>query len=162
MPFWGANHRFRQKVKRQLLSRSFSKSEIDALWASCHFSSQEIQDALECIRVNNVWPNSLFLPSDSFLALAPLAGYDSFTADTDTMNNLFFVLNPEEKEKLKSEKGAGGVLARSLVFGGDVPVIDPSTILPENTVLDVMQMMKDWKKDPDTLCFFDRTEQPST
>ena len=146
MPFWGANHRFRQKVRRQLLSRASSKNEIDALWADFPFSAQEIQDVLECIRRNHGWPNSLFLPSDSFLALAPLAGYDSFTADTDTVNDVFFFLNPEEREKLKSEKGAGGVLTRSLVLGGDVPVIDPSKILPDSTVADVMRMMKDWKK----------------
>ena len=130
MPFWGANRRFRKKVRRQLLSRSSSESEIDALWASCPFPAQEIQDVLECIRVNNGWPNSLFLPSDSFLALAPLAGYDAFTVDTDTVNGMFFALNPDEKEKLKSAKGAGAMLERSLVSGGDVPVIDPSTIRP--------------------------------
>ena len=155
VPFWGANHRFRQKIKRQLLSRSSSKGEIDALWASSHFSAQEIRDALECIRVDNGWPNSLFLPSDSFLALAPLAGYDSVTADTDTVNDLFFVLNPAEKEKMKSAKGAGAMLERSLVLCGDVPVLDPSTIQPENTVLDVMRMMKDWKNAPDAQCIFE-------
>ena len=116
---------------------------------------------MECIRVCNGWPNALFLPSDSFLALAPLAGYDSVTADTDTVNGLFFVLNPAEKEKLRSEKGMGGMLGRSLISGGDVPVIDPSTIQPEHMVLDVMRMMKNWKNDPGALCFFDRTEQTS-
>ena len=162
MPFWGADHRFRQKVRRELLSRASSKDEIDALWAACDLSAQEIRDILECIRVNNGWPNTLFLPSDSFLALAPLAGYDSFTADTDTVNDMFFILNPEEKEKLNSSKGAGPMLEKSLVFGGDVPVIDPSRITPEKTVADVMKMMKDWKNAPDMLCFFDRTEQTST
>ena len=94
-------------------------------------------------------------------ALAPLAGYDSFTADTDTLNDVFFILNPEEKEKLKSAKGIGAMLEKSLVFGGDVPVVDPSTITPENTVADVLRMMKDWKRDPDAQCIFEqnRTEQ---
>ena len=157
MPFWGANHRFRQKVRRELLSRASSKEEIDALWASSgHFSAQEIQDALECIRINNGWPNSCFLPSDSFLALAPLAGYDSFAADTDTVNDVFFILNPGEKEKLKSAKGAGAMLEQSLVFGGDVPVLDTSAIQPESTVLDVLRMMKDWKNDPDAQCIFEQ------
>ena len=156
MPFWGANHRFRKEVRRRLLSRASSKDEIDALWASSDLSAQEIRDALECIRINNGWPNSLFLPSDSFLALAPLAGYDSFTADTDTVNDVFFILNPGEKERLKSEKGAGAMLGRSLVFGGDVPVVDPSTIQPENTVADVLRMMKDWKNTPDAQCIFEQ------
>ena len=155
MPFWGANHRFRKEVRQRLLSRASSKDEIDALWASCHFSAQEIRDVLECIRVNHGWPNSLFLPSDSFLAVAPLGGYDSFTADTDTVNDVFFILNPGEKEKLKSAKGAGNVLAKSLVSGGDLPVIDPSKITPEKTVADVMRMMKDWKNDPDAQCIFE-------
>ena len=154
MPFWGANHKFRKVVRRQLLSRASCRSEIEKLWASCDFPAQEIQDTLECIRIDNGWPNSLFLPSDSFLALAPLAGYDSFTADTDTLNDMFFVLNPAEKEKMKSAKGVGAEIERSLVFGGDFPVLDPATILPENTVLDVMRMMKDWKNDPDVLCYF--------
>lgn len=156
MPFWGANHRFRSRVKQQLLSRSSSRNEIEKLWASCQFPAQEIQDVLECIRVDNGWPNSLFLPSDSFLALAPLAGYDAFTADTDTVNDVFFILNPGEKEKLKSANGAGDMLEKSLVFGGDVPVLDPSAIHPENTVLDVMRMMKNWKNDPNLLCFFEQ------
>ena len=162
MPFWGANHRFRNKIRQQLLSRSSSEKEIANLWASCHFSAQEIRDVLACIRVNHGWPNSCFLPSDSFLALAPLAGYDSFTADTDTVNDVFFILNPGEKKKLKSAKGAGAMLEKSLVFGGDVPVLDVTRITPEKTVAEVMRMMKDWKNDPDMLCFFDRTEQPST
>ena len=162
MPFFGANGRFRKQVRRQLLSRSSSEKEFDALWADSSFSSQEIQDALKCIRVNNGWPNSLFLPSDSFLALAPLAGYDSFAADTDTVNDMFFILNPDEKEKLKSTKGAGSLLEKSLVFGGDIPVLDVTKITPEMTVAGAMQMMKDWKNAPDMLCFFDRTEQTST
>ncbi len=155
MPFWGENHRFRKEVRRRLLSRASSKDEIDALWASSDLSAQEIRDALECIRINNGWPNSLFLPSDSFLALAPLAGYDSFTADTDTVNEVFFILNPGEKEKLNSSKGAGAMLEKSLVFGGDVPVVDPSAITPEKTVADVLRMMKNWKNDPDVQCIFE-------
>jgi hypothetical protein len=162
MPFWGANCRFRKQIRRQLLSRSSSEKEIGALWADSSFSAQEIQDVLKCIRVNHGWPNALFLPSDSFLALAPLAGYDSFTADTDTVNDMFFVLNPDEKEKLKSAKGAGGMLEKSLVFGGDIPILDVTRITPEMTVAEVMRMMKDWKNDPDMLFFFDRTEQTST
>lgn len=162
MPFWGTNHRFRKQVRRQLLSRSSSEKEIGALWADSSFSAQEIQDVLKCIRVNHGWPNALFLPSDSFLALAPLAGYDSFTADTDTVNDMFFVLNPDEKKKLKAAKGGGAMLEKSLVFGGDIPVLDVTRITPEKTVADVMKMMKDWKNDPDMLCFFDRTEQTST
>ena len=126
------------------------------MWSSCPFSAQEIRDVLECIRVNHGWPNSCFLPSDSFLALAPLAGYDSFTADTDTVNDVFFILNPGERERLKSAKGAGAMLEKSLVFGGDVPVVDPSTIQPESTVLDVLRMMKDWKNDPDTQFIFEQ------
>ena len=156
MPFWGANHKFRRNVRQQLLSRSSRKDEIDALWSACHFPVQEIQAALECIRINNGWPNSLFLPADSFLALAPLAGYDSFTVDTDTVNDVFFILNPGEKEKLKSAKGVGTMLERSLVFGGDVPVIDPSRISPEKTVADVLRMMKDWKNDPDVTCYLEQ------
>ena len=156
MPFWGANHKFRRRVRQQLLSRSSRRDEIDALWASCNLSAQEIQDVLKCIRVHNGWPNSCFLPSDSFLALAPLAGYDSFTADTDTVNDVFFILNPGEREKLKSAKGAGAMLEKSLVFGGDVPVLDTSAIQPESTVLDVLRMMKDWKNDPDTQFIFEQ------
>lgn len=159
MPFWGANHKFRRKVRRQLLSRSSSENEIDASWAACPFSAQEIRDVLNCIRINHGWPNSLFLPSDSFLALAPLAGYDSFSADTDTVNDVFFILNPGEKDKLKASKGAGAALEKSLVFGGDVPVLDVARITPEMTVAEVLKMMKNWKNDLDTLCFFDRTEQ---
>ena len=155
MPFWGADHRFRQKVRRELLSRASSKDEIDALWAACDLSAQEIRDILECIRANNGWPNACFLPSDSFLALAPLAGYDSFTADTDTVNEVFFILNPGEKEKLNSSKGAGAMLEKSLVFGGDVPVVDPSAITPEKTVADVLRMMKNCKNDPDVQCIFE-------
>ena len=159
MPFWGTNHRFRKQVRHQLLSRSSAKDEIDALWTDGPFSAQEIRDVLKCIQVNHGWPNALFLPSDSFLALAPLAGYDSFSADTDTVNGMFFILNPGEKEKLRSAKGVGAKLEKSLVFGGDVPVLDVTRITPEMTVAEVLKMMKNWKNDLDTLCFFDRTEQ---
>ena len=131
MPFWGANHRFRKQVRRQLLSRSSAEKEIDALWAESSFSAQEIQGVLKCIRVNHGWPNALFLPSESFLALAPLAGYDSFSADTDTVNGIFFILNPDEKDKLKASKGAGAMLEKSLVFGGDIPVLDVTRITLE-------------------------------
>ena len=156
MPFWGANHKFRRRVRQQLLSRSSLRDEIESMWSSCPFSAQEIRDVLECIRVNHGWPNSCFLPSDSFLALAPLAGYDSFTADTDTVNDVFFILNPGERERLKSAKGAGAMLEQSLVFGGEVPVLDTSAIQPESTVLDVLRMMKDWKNDPDTQFIFEQ------
>ena len=141
MPFRGANHRFRQKVRRELLSRASSKDEIDALWASCDFPAREIRDVLECIRLHNGWPNSLFLPADSFLALAPLEvnRYDSFTADTDTVNDICLILNPGEKEKLKSDKSLGGLLVRSGVWCGDIPLMDTSRITPEHTIADVLQ-----------------------
>ena len=156
VPFLGANRRFREEVRRQLLSRSSSENEIDALWTASPFSAQEIRDVLKCIRINHGWPNSLFLPSDSFLALAPLAGYDSFSADTDTVNDVFFILNPGEKDKLKASKGVGAALEKSLVFGGDVPVLYVARITPEKTVAEVLQMMKDWKNDPDAQCIFEQ------
>lgn len=159
VPFWGANHRFRKEVRQRLLERSFLRDEIASLWSSCPFSADEVREISESVRANQGWPNSCFLPSDSFLALAPLNGYDSFTADTNTVNDVFFILNPGEKEKLKSAKGAGAMLEKSLVFGGDVPILDVTRITPEMTFAEVLRMMKDWKNDPDTLCFFDRTEQ---
>ena len=162
MPFWGANHKFKRTVRRQLLERVALRDEIAAMWSSCPFPAQEVREISDVIRVNHGWPNSCFLPSDSFLAIAPLAGYDSFAADTDTVNDVFFILNPGEKENLKSAKGAGAMLEKSLVFGGDVPVLDVTRITPEKTFADVMRMMKDWKNEPDALCFFDRTEQTST
>ena len=143
LPFFGANSRFRKKVRRQLLSRASFKSEIDAMWASCRFPAQEIRDILECIRANNGWPNALFLPSDPFLALAPLEidRYDAFTADTDTLNGLYLILHPEEKEKMKSDRSLGGLLVRSGVRCGDIPLMDTSIITPEHTIADVLEMI---------------------
>ena len=129
VPFWGANHRFRKEVRQQLVERSSLRDEIASLWSSCPFSADEVREISEAVRAHNGWPNSCFLPSDSFLALAPLAGYDSFTADTDTVNDVFFILNPGEKKKLKSAKGAGAMLEKSLVFGGDVPVSVSSRVM---------------------------------
>lgn len=148
VPFWGANSRFRKKVRRQLLSRASFKSEIDAMWASCRFPAQEIRDILECIRANNGWPNALFLPSDSFLALTPLEidRYDAFTADTDTLNGLYLILHPEEKEKMKSDRSFGGLLVRSGVRCGDIPLIDLSLITPEHTIADVLEMISSARK----------------
>ena len=139
VPIWGANSRFRKKVRRQLLSRALFRDEIGALWSSTRFPAQAIRDILECIRINNGWPNTLFLPSDSFLALAPLAGYDSFSADTDTVNDLYLILRPEEKEKMESDPSIGGGLVRSAVRCGDIPLIDPSLITPEYTIVDVLE-----------------------
>ena len=156
MPFWGANRRFRKEVRQRLLDRSSLRDEIASLWSSCPFSTDEVREISESVRANQGWPNSCFLPSDSFLALAPLNGYDSFTADTDTVNDVFFILNPGERERLKSAKGAGAMLEKTLVFGGDVPVLDTSAIQPESTVLDVLRMMKDWKNDPDTQFIFEQ------
>ena len=72
VPIWGANSRFRKTVRLQLLSRVSFKTEIDAMWSSSRFPAREIREIRDCIRRNNGWPNALFLPSDSFLALAPL------------------------------------------------------------------------------------------
>ena len=138
VPFWGANSRFRKTVRRQLLSRDSFKSEIDAMWSSSRFSEQEIRDIRECIRGNG-WPNALFLPSDSFLALAPLEldHYDAFTADCDTVNGLYHILD-------SGERGKTGLLAglkRSLVVASDIPLIDTSLITPEHTIADVLKMI---------------------
>ena len=143
VPIWGANGRFRRKVRRILLARSPFKDEIDAMWSSSRFPAQEIRDILECIRVNNGWPNALFLSSDSFLALAPLEidRYDAFTADCDTVNGLYHILHPGEKEKMKSDKSFGGLLVRSGVWCGDIPLVDASLITPEHTVADVLEMI---------------------
>lgn len=143
VPFWGANSRFRKKVRRILQSRSPFKDEIAAMWSSSRFPAQEIREILECIRGNNGWPNTLFLPSDSFLALAPLDinRYDAFTADTDTVNDIYLILHPGEKEKMKSDKSLGGLLVRSGVRYGDIPLIDASLITPEHTILDVLDML---------------------
>ena len=143
VPFWGANSRFRKKVWRQLLSRVSFKSEIAAMWSSSRFSAQEIRDILDCIRGNNGWPNALFLPTDSFLALAPLElnRYDAFTADCDTVNDIYLILHPQEKDQMKSDKTIGGLLVRSAVRCGDIPLIDITFITPENTVADVLEMI---------------------
>ena len=143
VPTWGANSRFRKKVKQQLLLRLPFKDEIEAKWFSSRFSAQEIRDILDCIRGNNGWPNALFLPTDSFLALAPLElnRYDAFTADCDTVNDIFLILHPQEKDQMKSDKNIGGLLVRSAVRCGDIPLIDITLITPENTVADVLEMI---------------------
>ena len=150
VPFWGANSRFRKTVRRILLSRASFKDEIAAVWSSSRFPAQEIRDILECIRANG-WPNALFLPSDSFLALAPLDinRYDAFTADTDTVNGFCLILNPKEKERLKSDRTIGGLLVRSGVRCGDIPLIDASLITPEHTVADVLEMIAAVFRDSD-------------
>ena len=109
------------------------------MWSSSHFSAQKKREILECIRVNNGWPNSLFLPSDSFLALAPLElnRYDAFTADCDTVNGLYHILAPGEEEK----NGLRGRLKRSLDIASDIPLIDISLITPEHTIADVLEMI---------------------
>ena len=141
VPFFGANNKFRKKVRRELLSRASFRNEIEAMWSSLHDSMQEIHEILECIPVNNGWPNSLFLPTDSFLALAPLElnRYDSFTADTDTVNELFYILSPKEREK----ESTWARLKQALVAGSDIPLIDTSLISPENTIADVLKMIAD-------------------
>lgn len=113
------------------------------MWSFSHFPAQEIRDILVCIRVNNGWPNALFLPSDPFLALAPLDvnRYDAFTADTDTVNGICLILNPGEKEKMKSDHSVGGLLVRSGVRCGDIPLIDISLITPKHTLADVLEMI---------------------
>jgi hypothetical protein len=109
------------------------------MWSSNRFPAQEIRDSLECIRGNNGWPNALFLPSDSFLALAPLElnRYDAFTADCDTVNELYHILAPGEGEK----NGLRASLKRSLDVASDIPLIDISLITPEHTVADVLEMI---------------------
>ena len=143
VPFWGANSRFRKKVKRILASREPFEETIETMWSACPYPVQDIQAIRDCIRNNIGWPNSLFLPDDSFLALAPLEidRYDSFAADTDTVNDIYLILNPKEKERLKSDKTVGGRLVHSLVRNGDMPLIDTSLITPEHTLLDVLQMI---------------------
>lgn len=138
VPFWGANSRFRKAVRRQLLSRDSCKSEIDAMWSSSSFSAQEIRGIRECIRGNG-WPNALFLPSDSFLALAPLElnRYDAFTADCDTVNELYYILSPGEGEK----NGLRAHLKRSLDVASDIPLFDISLITPEHSIADVLEMI---------------------
>lgn len=134
VPFFGANARFRKKVVHLLRSRSSFQHEIENIWSLFPVQA-DIQKILECIRVNNGWPNALFLPSDSFLALAPLEGhYESFTADYDTVNGIFYILHPEEKRQ-------GDMISRSLVACGDIPVIDTERILPEHTIADILQLL---------------------
>lgn len=139
LPFFGANSQFRKKVRRQLLSRVPFRDEIETVWSSSSFSAQEIREILECIQFNNGWPNALFLPFDPFLALAPLEinRYDAFTADCDTVNALYYILAPEEREK----KGLLYGLKQSLVAGSDIPLMDTSRISPESTIADVLEMI---------------------
>ena len=147
VPFWGANSRFRKTVRRQLLLRASLEAEIDAMWSSSRFSAKEIREIRECIRGNNGWPNALFLPSDSFLALAPLElnRYDAFTADCDTVNELYHILAPGEEEK----NGLRGKLKRSLDIASDIPLIDISLITPEHTIADVLEMIAAIFRDSD-------------
>ena len=134
VPFFGANAKFRKRVIHLLRLRDSFQNEIESLWSLFPFQT-DIQAILECIRVNNGWPNALFLPSDSFLALAPLEGhYGSCTADYDTVNGIFFLLHPGEKKQ-------GDMISRSLVACGDIPVIDTERILPEHTIADVLQLL---------------------
>ena len=138
VPFFGANAKFRKKVVRQLLSRVPYEAEIESMWASPDFPPHaEMQAILECIRVSNGWPNALFLPSDSFLALAPLEGRcESFTPDYDTVNGIFFLLHPGERKQMD-------MINRSLVACGDIPVIDTGRISPEHTLADVLHILAD-------------------
>ena len=134
VPFFGANAEFRKRVIHLLRLRDSFQNEIESLWSLFPFQT-DIQKILECIRVNNGWPNALFLPSDSFLALAPLEGhYESFTADYDTVNGIFYILHPEGKKQ-------GNMISRSLVACGDIPVIDTERILPEHTIADVLHLL---------------------
>ena len=134
VPFFGANAKFRKRVIHLLRLRDSFQNEIESLWSLFPFQTN-IQAILECIRVNNGWPNALFLPSDSFLALAPLEEhYESFTADFDTVNGIFFLLHSGEKKQ-------GDMISRSLVACGDIPVIDTKRILPEHTIADVLQLL---------------------
>jgi len=143
VPIWGANGKFRRKVKRILLSRASFQNEIEAMWELLDLPTQETREIRECIRKNIGWPNSLFLPSDSFLALAPLDGdrYDAFMPDTDTLNDIFLILNPGVKETMKSDRSIGGALVRSAVRNGDLPLMDPALITPEHTILDALQII---------------------
>ncbi len=143
VPIWGANSRFRRKVKRILLSRASFQNEIEAMWSLLDLPAQETREIRECIRKNIGWPNALFLPSDSFLALAPfeIDRYDAFAPDTDTLNDIFLILNPGVKETMKSDKSIGGALVRSAVRNGDLPLMDPALITPEHTILDALQII---------------------
>ena len=141
VPFFGANSKFRKKVFRLLHSRASFRNEIESIWSMFPVQT-DIQKILECIRVNNGWPNTLFLPTDSFLALAPLEGhYESCTADYDTVNGIFFLLHPEEKKQMKASKKTGDLISRSLVACGDIPVIDTERITPETTLANVLHLL---------------------
>ena len=63
------------------------------------------------------------------------------TADTDTVNDIYLILYPGEKEKMKSDKSLGGLLVRSGVRCGDIPLMDTSRIMSEHTIADVLQMI---------------------
>ena len=145
VPVWGANSKFRKKVKRILLLRASSsfQNEIEAMWSLLDLPTQETREIRECILKRIGWPNALFLPSDSFLALAPfeIDRYNAFTADTDTVNDIFLILNPGVKETMKSDRSIGGALVRSAVWCGDLPLMDPSLITPEHTILDALQII---------------------
>ena len=143
VPFWGANSKFGKKVKRILLLRASFQNKIEAMWSLLDLPAEETREIRECIRKNIGWPNALFLPSDSFLALAPLDGdrYDAFMPDTDTVNDIFLILNPGVKETMKSDRSIGGALVRSAVRNGDLPLMDPALITPEHTILDVLQII---------------------
>ena len=145
VPFWGANSKFRKKVKRILLSRASSafQNEIEAMWSLLDLPVQQTREIRECIRKNIGWPNALFLPSDSFLALAPfeIDRYDSFAPDTDTLNDIFLILNPGVKETMKSDRSIGGAMVRSAIRNGDLPLMDPALIMPEHTILDALQII---------------------
>ena len=143
VPILGANSKFRKKVKRILLSRASFQNEIEAMWELLDLPTEETREIRECIRKNIGWPNSLFLPSDSFLALAPFDGdrYDAFMPDTDTVNDIFLILNPGVKETMKSDRSIGGALVRSAVRNGDLPLMDPALITPEHTILEALQII---------------------
>ena len=133
-PFFGANAKFRKRVIHLLRLRDSFQNEIESIWSLFPVQA-DIQKILECIRVNNGWPNALFLPSDPFLALAPLEDhYESCTADYDTVNGIFFLLHPGEKKQ-------EDMISRSLVACGDIPIIDTERILPEHTIADVLHLL---------------------
>ena len=148
VPFWGANSRFRKTVKRQLLSRATSREEVEAMWSAAPFPAQVTGEIRECIRRNIGWPNALFLPTDSFLALAPfeIDRYDTFAADTDALNGIYLILHPEENDHIRSDKSIGGLLVRSAVRCGDIPLMNDSCITPEHSFLDVLRIIQ--KGDP--------------
>ena len=113
------------------------------MWPLLDLPAQETREIRECIRKRIGWPNVLFLPSDSFLALAPfeIDRYDSFMPDTDTVNDIFLILNPGVKETMKSDRSIGAALVRSAVRCGDLPLMDPALITPEHTILDALQII---------------------